>query len=72
MINIFWMFVGVISGLLIVSVFTPPDRKVPTLPTPDNNQTFKTPNGCVRFKSQEVECGSSASSLNFMASQNKW
>lgn len=66
------MFVGVITGMLLVSVFTPPNRNVPTLPTPDNNQIFKTPKGCVRFKSEEVECMSSSSSLNFMASENKW
>lgn len=72
MINLFSMFVGVITGLLLVSVFTPPNRNVPTLPTPDNKQIFKTPNGCVRFKSEEVECMSASSSLNFMASENKW
>lgn len=66
------MFTGVVVGLLLVSVFTPPNRNVPTIPTPDNNRVFKTPNGCVKFKSEEVECMSDATSLNFIASQNKW
>lgn len=72
MINLFWLFVGVITGMLLVSVFTPPNRNVPTLPTPDNNNVFKTRNGCIKFKSKEVECMEATSSLNFMASQNKW
>ena len=71
MINIFWVFVGAIVGLLLVSVFTPPDRKVPSLPTPDNDEVFKTPHGCVKFKADEVECMPSATSLNFIASENK-
>ena len=71
MIDLFWLAIGVITGLLLVSVFTPPNRNVPTLPTPDNDEVFKTPHGCVRFKSEEVECMPSASSLNFVASQHK-
>ena len=71
MINIFWVFIGAISGLLLVSVFTPPNRKVPSLPTPDNDEVFKTPHGCVKFKTEEVECMPSATSLNFIASEHK-
>ena len=71
MINIFWLFVGAVAGLLLVSVFTPPNRNVPSLPTPDNEEVFKTTHGCVRFKADEVECMPSATSLNFIASEHK-
>ena len=71
MINLFWMTIGAITGLLLVAVFTPPNRNVPTLPTPDNDDVFKTPHGCVKFKTEEVECMPSATSLNFVASQHK-
>jgi hypothetical protein len=71
MINIFWTFIGAIVGLLLSAVFTPPNRNVPSLPTPDNDGVFKTTHGCVKFKSEEVECMPSASSLNFIASQHK-
>jgi hypothetical protein len=71
MISLTWMFIGAIIGLLVVSVFTPPNRKVPSLPTPNSDDVFYTESGCVKFKTQEVECGSSATSLNFVASQHK-
>jgi hypothetical protein len=71
MISVLWLFIGAVVGLLLVTVFAPPARKVPSLPTPDNNEVFQTENGCVKFKAEEVECMPSASSLNFIASQNK-
>ena len=71
MLNLFWLMTGTITGLLLVSVFTPPTRNVPSLPTPNTDDVFKTPTGCVRFKSAQVECMPSASSLNFVASQHK-
>lgn len=71
MINLFWLFVGAVVGMLLVSVFTPPKRNVPTLPTPDNDSVFKTPKGCVKFTVNEVECTSDSTSLNFIASQHK-
>ena len=71
MIDLFWLFIGLVSGLLLVSVFTPPNRNVPTLPTPDNDQVFKTGHGCVKFKSEEVECTPDATSLSLVASQHK-
>ena len=71
MLSIMWLFIGALSGMILVSVFTPPNRNVPTLPTPDNEEVFKTPHGCVKFKAEEVECMPSASSLNFVASQHK-
>lgn len=71
MLSITWIFIGALVGLLIVSVFTPPDRKIPSLPTPDNDESFYTQSGCVKFKAEEVECMPSATSLNFIASQHK-
>lgn len=71
MINLFWLLVGAIVGLLLVSVFTPPNRNIPSLPTPDSDNVFKTPKGCVKFTASEVECGSESTSLNFIASQHK-
>ncbi len=69
MISLLWAFVGVIVGLLLVAVFSPPPRYVPSLPTPDNGEPFYTEKGCVKFVSEEVECMPSATSLNFIASQ---
>lgn len=63
MISLEWMFVGALVGLLIVSVFRPPPRKIPTLPTPDNIEPFFTTNGCVKFKAKEEECTPTATSL---------
>ena len=65
------MFIGAVVGLLLVSVFTPPARKVPGLPTPEDHDPYYTESGCVTFKAEEVECIPSASSLNFIASENK-
>lgn len=71
MINLFWLFAGAVVGLLLVSVFTPPNRNIPSLPTPDSNNIFKTPKGCVKFNVDEVECTPDSTSLNFIASQHK-
>lgn len=71
MISLLWMFIGAVTGLVLVSVFTPPPRKVLALPTPDNKDMFHTPHGCMVFESKEVECMPSATSLNFIASEHK-
>lgn len=63
MIDIFWMTIGVFVGLFVVSVFRPPPRKVPSLPTPDNNEPFFTQKGCVKFTAKEEECTPTATSL---------
>ena len=68
MISIMWLFIGSLVGLLLVSVFAPPFRKVPSLPIPNSDQVFQTDVGCVKFKSTEVDCMPSATSLNFIAS----
>lgn len=58
-----WMFIGALAGLLVVSVFRPPPRKIPTLPTPENTEPFFTKNGCVKFVAKEEECTPTATSL---------
>jgi hypothetical protein len=63
--------VGVIAGLLLVSVFAPPPRKDPRVPTPNTKEIYKTPSGCVKFKTHEVPCSREAMSLNLVASQHK-
>ena len=65
------MFIGALVGLLVVAVFTPPDRKVPALPLPNTSDVFYTASGCVTFKTTEVPCTERATSLNFIASQHK-
>lgn len=69
MIDLFWLFVGILSGLLVVSIFIPPNHKSNELPTHDDDRIFKTKNGCVKFSSDEVECTDDAKSLNFIASK---
>lgn len=64
----FWLFVGILTGLLIVSVFVPPNQKDNQLPTPEDDSEFHTKSGCVRFKAEEVPCTPDAKSLNFIAS----
>jgi len=59
-------FAGVITGFFIVSIFRPPMRKVPAIPTPGNRDTFYTKSGCVRVSSEEVPCSGSAVSLNVL------
>jgi hypothetical protein len=71
MFSLEWAFVGTIVGLLVVATFAPPSRKDPRVPTPHTDQVYKTPSGCVKFKTHEVPCSSEAHALNFVASQNK-
>jgi hypothetical protein len=71
MLSLQWIFVGVITGLLLVSVFAPPSRKDPRVPTPNTKEIYKTPSGCVKFQTHEVPCSREAMSLNLVASQHK-
>jgi hypothetical protein len=71
MMSLMWTFVGALVGLVLVSVFTPPPRKVMSLPTPENTDLFHSPHGCLQFETTEVECMPSATSLNFIASEHK-
>lgn len=71
MLSVLWVFIGALTGLLIVSVFSPPARTDMQLPLPGETNHFRTKTGCVRFRTSEVPCTSNATSLNFIASQHK-
>lgn len=62
---------GVLTGLLITSVFVPPDHKVPSVPTPKDMSPIHTGTGCVKFHSEEIPCNGQETSLNVIASQHK-
>lgn len=63
MISVEWMFIGLLVGMLVTSVFRPPPRRIPSLPTPDDTESFATQNGCVKFSAIETECTPTATSL---------
>lgn len=69
MIELTWVFAGIILGLLISTVIIPPTRKVKVLPSPHDGNSFYTDTGCVRFVSEEVPCTSEPDSLNYLASK---
>jgi hypothetical protein len=71
MISVFWGFVGFLVGLLVTSVFSPPLRKVPTVPNPLEQEPLHTDSGCVSFTSEEVPCTESATSMNVLAVKHK-
>ena len=66
MLSLLWVFLGFVSGLLIVSVFDPPFRKVPSLPTPGDHEPFHTKMGCVHILSEETPCTPDSVSLNLI------
>ena len=57
---------GIVSGFFVVSVFKPPTREVPAVPTPNDPGIFKTQAGCVRIKAEPTECSDAAVSLNVL------
>lgn len=63
MIDVFWLFVGILTGLFVVAVFIPPNHKDNQLPSVGDTSIFRTKAGCVRFHSEEVECTKDAKSL---------
>jgi hypothetical protein len=58
---------GILTGLVIVCLFDPAKRMVPTVPTPQDNDLFHTKTGCVKISADVVPCSSSAVSLNVIA-----
>jgi hypothetical protein len=56
MISLLWIFVGVVVGFLVVSVFTPPPRIQTGTPEPGKENKFNTPLGCVQLNAKEVPC----------------
>jgi hypothetical protein len=69
MFEIRWIAAGVILGLLISTVMVPPSRKIKTLPSPNDESTYHTGTGCVRFVSEEVPCTAEPDSLNLLANK---
>jgi hypothetical protein len=67
-----WVFGGFIVGLLVVSIFDPPFRAVPSLPSPGVS-TFRTQKGgCVRIISEETTCTSDAIYLGVIFDSNRF
>ena len=66
MISLPYLFIGILAGLLIVCVFEPPKRDIPTVPTPHDTDTYHTKTGCVKIKADSVPCSTSAVSLNVL------
>lgn len=64
MILLLWVFIGFLVGLFVVAIFNPPFRKIPFIPTPNDNEIYNTKYGCVRILSEEIECSPDAVSLN--------
>jgi len=63
MLSLLWVFGGFIVGLFVVSIFDPPFRTIPSLPTPGSQEFRTQKGGCVRIISEETECTSDAISL---------
>jgi len=66
MLSMPWIFAGAITGLLIVSIFKPPKRQIPIVPTPDDTGLYHTKTGCINIQADEVGCSPNAVSLNIL------
>ena len=64
MIQITWVVAGVIVGMLIACVMSPPPRKQVLVPQPHDATVYHTDTGCVRLRSSEVECSGETDSFN--------
>jgi hypothetical protein len=71
MIQIGWIAVGIIVGMLISTVIVPPTRKNPVVPQPHDKDVYHTDTGCVKLKAVEVPCEGQPESLNLIASLTK-
>lgn len=75
MFNPFYVFAGFLFGLVVTSVFIPPDMNKRMLPDPKKpNLVFKNPkidNGFFSVKSIEVPCTNETDSLNLMSALHK-
>jgi hypothetical protein len=70
MLELPWIVVGIVTGLLLSTVVIPPTRKTKAVPSPHDNGIYHTDTGCVRFSAAEVPCPAEADSLNLLASNN--
>lgn len=66
-----YLFAGLLAGLIIGSVSSPPTRKVPKAPTPNDQSVYRTETGCVRVRAVEVACPYNPDSLNLLGAQHK-
>jgi len=69
MLEVKWVIIGILTGLVIGCVFVPPTRKSTGVPIPGSKEVFHTDTGCVRFDSTEVPCTAEPDSMNLLASQ---
>jgi hypothetical protein len=67
MLSLPYLFVGVLTGLLIVCVFNPAKRYELHVPTPSDTDVFHTKTGCVKINAEVIPCTGSAVSLNVIA-----
>jgi hypothetical protein len=70
MLELPWIVVGIVTGLLLSTVVIPPTRKTKAVPSPHDTGIYHTDTGCVRFSAVEVPCPAEADSLNLLASNN--
>lgn len=70
MLELRWIVVGIVSGMLLSTVLIPPTRKTKSVPSPHDTSVYHTDTGCVRFTAVEVPCVAEADSLNLLASNN--
>lgn len=70
MLELRWIVVGVVAGMLLSTVLIPPTRKTKSVPSPHDKGVYHTDTGCVRFTAVEVPCVAEPDSLNLLASNN--
>lgn len=70
MLELRWIVVGLVTGMLLSTVLIPPTRKTKSVPSPHDNGVYHTETGCVRFTAVEVPCVAEPDSLNLLASNN--
>jgi hypothetical protein len=70
MLEVRWIVVGLVTGMLLSTVLIPPTRKTKSVPSPHDTSVYHTDTGCVRFTAVEVPCVAEPDSLNLLASNN--
>ena len=66
-----YLFAGLLAGLVIGTVSSPPTRKKPKVPEPHETTTYRSETGCVRVVATEVPCPADPDSLNLLGAQHK-
>ncbi len=65
------LFAGILTGLVLSAITSPPTRKMPKVPEPNDPTTYRMETGCVRVQASEVPCTSETDSLNILAAEHK-